>query len=120
MNPSYPSAAEAVDSHLSKAIDNLAATTNTGIDRIERRIDNMATKDALQAQVARLDLRVDHVETKIDAGFKANEARDAKRDQAAKERDEARDRKFAQRMTWTLAVAGLLWSVAQWLIVNSS
>lgn len=118
MNPSYPPAAEAVDSHLSKSIDTLTDTTRDGFNRVESQMREMATKDAVNAQVARLDLRVDHteskmatgfaaVETKMTDGFQSIQDRDEKRDEAAAARDEERDKKFARRMTWTLTGVGL-------------
>lgn len=126
MNP-YPPASEAVDTHLSKAIDTLQRSTEQGIGRIETRIGEMATKDAVEAHVARLDQRDDHIElrmtagfdsvkSEMSAGFGAITARDAERDKAAEKRDEARDSKFARRMTWTLTGMGLVWGVIQFFI----
>lgn len=78
----------------------------------------MATKDAVEAHVARLDQRDDHLEVRMDAGFSsvksemsagfaAITARDAARDEAAQKRDDRRDAKFARRMGWTLTATGL-------------
>lgn len=117
MNP-YPPAAEAVDSHLSKSIDTLTATTRDGFNRVEHQMREMATKDAVDAQVQRLDLRVDNTDNRMESGFKAMEskvaegfalvaARDEQRDNAAQKRDSDRDAKFARRMTWTLTCVGL-------------
>lgn len=126
MNP-YPPAAEAVDSHLSKAIETLQRSTEQGIGRIESRMGEMATKDAVEAHVARLDQRDDHLELRMDAGFASVKAdmsagfaaistRDAERDRAAEKRDAARDSKFARRMTWTLTIIGLIWGVTQFIL----
>ena len=117
MNP-YPEAAEVADSHLSKAVDTLTATTREGFRDVKDQLQWMATKDAVHAQVARLDNRVDHtnermdtrfevVEKKLVSGFSELKARDSERDAAATKRDEERDKKFARRMTWTLTVVGL-------------
>lgn len=117
MNP-YPQAAEAVDGHLSKSIDTLTATTRDGFNRVENQMREMATKDAVNAQVARLDTRVDHAESQaelkfksveetMNQGFKTIEERDKARDEAAAKRDEDRDKKFARRMTWTLTGVSL-------------
>lgn len=137
MNP-YPPAAEAVDTHLSKSIENLQRATEQGIGRIETRMGEMATKEAVAAHVARLDQRDDHLESRMmtgldsvksemTAGFASVAARDAERDaatekreiardQAAKERDEERDKKFTRRMTWTLTTVGILVSVIQFVL----
>lgn len=134
----YPLASEAVDTHLSKSIDGLQRSTEQGLDRIERRIDNMATKDAVEAHVARLDQRDDHLESRMITGFDsvksemtagfasvaardaerdaATEKREIARDQAAKDRDEERDKKFTRRMTWTLTAVGILISVIQFVL----
>ena len=135
MNPSYPPAAEIADGHLSKAIDTLQRGVEQGFVRIESRIGESATKDAVEAHVARLDQRDDHIESRMDAGFDAvkkemstgfagvaardaerdlaQEKREIARDTAAKERDEARDKKFAQRMTWTLTIVGIAFTAFQ-------
>lgn len=128
MNP-YPEASEAVDKHLSKAIESLETTTKDGFRRVEGQMQNMATKDAVNAQVARLDLRVDHVaertdaglaavEEKMVAGFSNLEARDAKRDQEARDRDEDRDKKVTRRVGWLFAAAGLGFTTIQFAINN--
>lgn len=127
MNSPYPPVSEAVDSHLSKAIDTLQRSTEQGIGRIESRIGEMATKDAVEAHVARLDQRDDHLELRMDAGFASVKsemtvgfnniaARDEKRDQAAKDRDEKRDQTFAKRMTWTISIMAIVWGVVQFFI----
>lgn len=128
MNPSYPPAAEAVDSHLSKAIDSLQRSTEQGIGRIESRMGEMATKDAVEAHVARLDQRDDHLDSKMVAGFESVKssmtagfasvaARDAERDAAAEKRDANRDAKFARRMTWTISCVALAFTAFQLFIL---
>lgn len=122
----YPTAAEAVDSHLSSSIDSLRSSMETGFDRLERRMDNLVLKDTFQAEVLRLDQADKHLEEKLDgafallktemeSGFADIEARDAKRDKQAEKRDEERDRKFARRMTWTISVVGLAFAVFQYV-----
>ena len=129
MNP-YPAAAEAVDSHLSKAIDKLDETTSQGFTRIEAQMRDMATKDAVNAHVARLDLRVDHAEKYMESGMQKLEkemalgfadlrARDVERDDAAEKRDADRDKKFSRRMTWTISIFGLGWAITQFFITLS-
>lgn len=126
MNP-YPATAEAVDNHLSNAIKGLEKTTEKGFDRVERRLESTASKDAVEAQITRLDLRIDHsnentaerlksLDLKMDSGFQAIEERDAKRDAAAEKRDDERDKKFSRRMTWTLTVVGLSFTAFQLFI----
>lgn len=138
MNPPYPPASEVADSHLSKAIDALQRSTEQGIGRIENRMGEMATKDAVEAHVARLDQRDDHLESRMQTGFEsvkskmtegfasvasrdaerdaAAEKRETARDNAAKDRDEDRDKRFARRMTWTLTVVGIAWTIMQFFI----
>lgn len=126
MNP-YPPASEIADSHLSKAIDTLQRSTEQGFGRIESRIGEMATKDAVEAHVARLDQRDDHLELRMDAGFASVKSemtagfngittRDEKRDQAAKDRDAKRDQTFSRRMTWTISIMALVWGVVQFVL----
>ena len=87
-----------------------------GFDRVERRIESMASKEVLTAEVSRLDQRVDHVESTVETGFQELRARDEERDKAAVARDAVRDKKFAQRMTWTISVVALVWAVSQFFL----
>lgn len=124
----YSPASEAVDNHLSDAIKDLKGSTVRGLDRVERRMDDLASKDAVEAQIARLDTRVDHaekifesglksVQLKMEEGFSAIEVRDKARDDVAEKRDLARDHKFARRMGWTLTGVGLAFAAFQ-LAIN--
>lgn len=128
MNP-YPQAAEAVDQHLSKAIESLETTTKDGFRRVEGQMRDMATKDAVNAQVARLDLRVDHANDKMNTGFSKFEkemtagfaelkARDAQRDQEFRDREDARDQKYSRRVGWTITSVGVGVSVISFAINN--
>ena len=123
MNP-RSTQVDSMDNHLSGSIEGLRNSMEKGFDRVERRIDTMVSKDVLTAEVERLNQRDDHLESKMEAGFaevKASmaegfseiAARDVGRDVAAKERDDKRDSKFARRMTWTLTVVGLAFTVFQ-------
>lgn len=109
---------DAMDNYLSGSIEGLRNSMEKGFDRVERRIDTMVSKDVLTAEVERLNQRDDHLESRLEAGFReikaevsagfaAISARDAERDLVAKRRDEKRDARFARRMTWTLTVVGL-------------
>lgn len=133
VNPSYPPVSEAVDNQLSKQIDTLNTTTDNGFRELNRKMESMATKDLLAAQVARLDTRVDHTDSRVESGlkdvqlrmdesfkavtenFKAVEEREAARDKAAIERDNQRDAKFARRMTWTISIVGVGFTVFQFI-----
>lgn len=128
MNP-YPEASEAVDQHLSKAIESLETTTKDGFRRVEGQMREMATKDAVNAQVARLDLRVDHVTERMDTGLEAVEkemasgfarleARDAKRDKEFRDREDERDKKYSRRVGWTITSVGVGVSVVSFVINN--
>lgn len=125
----YPPGSQVVDEHISRDISGLRGTVETGFDRIDRRMDSMVTKDAFRAEVTRLDQRDDHIESVMNAGFSAMESkmeqgfssitvRDAERDQKAAERDAARDARFSRRMTWTISVAGILWAIAEFIILR--
>lgn len=121
MNP-YPPASEAVDTHLSKSIENLQRATEQGIGRIETRMGEMATKEAVAAHVARLDQRDDHLESRMMTGFDSVKSdmtiqfaavatRDAERDVAAEKRENQRQNSTNRRMTWMFAGLGLLLTV---------
>ena len=128
MNP-YPPASEAVDAHLSKAIDSLEQTTRDGFRDVKGQLSVMATKDSVDAQVARLDLRVDHVTERVDggleavekemsAGFARLEARDAQRDKEFRDREDERDKKYARRVGWTITSVGVGVSIISFVINN--
>lgn len=117
--PPYPPASEAVDQQLSKAIGSLETTTKDGFRRVEGQMRDMATKDAVNAQVARLDLRVDHVSERVDIGIAALEkemavgfselrARDAERDKDFDKREERRSSKQRWVLGVGLTAAGVL------------
>lgn len=125
MNP-YPPAAEVADNQLSERIKDLTTETRGGFNKIDARIDSMATKDLVRAVEARLDLRVDHTESRVDSGLKDVQLRmdtsfasiaerEAARDAAAIERDRQRDAKFARRMTWTISIVGVGFTVFQFI-----
>lgn len=130
MNP-YPQASEAVDQHLSKAIESLETTTKDGFRRVEGQMRDMATKDAVNAQVARLDLRVDHVREKLDTGLETIEKemligfaelreRDSERDAQFKAREDDRDKKYSRRVGWTITAVGVGVSVLSFVIQHFS
>lgn len=129
MNQTYPPTAEAVDNHLSKSIDKLDQTTNDGFKRIEAQMREMATKDAVEAHVARLDLRVDHTNEKMDSGFEKFEkemakgfadlkARDLKRDAEFKEREDKRSSKQRWVLGYGLTGAGVVSGIVFGIISN--
>lgn len=118
MSP-YPPASEAVDTQLSKAIDSLEATTRDGFNRVELQMRDMATKDAVEAHVSRLDLRVDHTVERMESGFAKFEKEMAKGFLELRERDNERDKEFEKReenrsskqrwvLGWGLTAAGVL------------
>lgn len=129
MNPTYPPTAEAVDNHLSKSIDKLDQTTNDGFKRIEAQMREMATKDAVEAHVARLDLRVDHTNEKMDTGFEKFEremakgfaelkARDAERDADFEKREERRSSKQRWVLGYSMTGAGVVSGIVFGIISN--
>ncbi len=79
-----------------------------GFGRVERRIDDMVTKGEFSATVARLDAKDDHLDTKIDTGFKDMELKMAEGFSAVKDADKERNSK--NRWFWGLMVsfAGVL------------
>ena len=128
MNP-YPPASEAVDNHLSKAIDSLELTTRDGFRDVKTQLSGMATKDAVEAQVARLDMRVDHVTERLDAGlgslskemtagFARLEARDSQRDADFRDREDERDKKYSRRVGWTISVVAIGVSIVTYVLNN--
>lgn len=129
MNPSYPVTSEAVDNHLKDAITALDTTTREGFRDVKDQMRGMATKDAVDAHVLRLDLRVDHTNEKMDTGFEKFEkemakgfaelqARDAKRDKQFKDREDARDTKYSRRVGWTITAVGVGVSLVSFVITN--
>lgn len=123
----YPPTSEAVDNHLKDAITSLDATTREGFRDVKDQMRGMATKDAVEAHVARLDLRVDHTNEKMDTGFEKFEkemakgfaelkARDAKRDEDFRAREDARDAKYSRRVGWTITAVGVGVSVVSFVI----
>lgn len=128
MNP-YPTASEAVDTHLSKSIETLTNTTRDGFNRVESQMRDMATKDSVNAQVARLDLRVDHVNEKVDSGFaevKLDMAkgfadlkqRDLDRDDQFRAREDERDKRYSRRVGWTISAVAVGVSILSFIISN--
>lgn len=125
----YPVTSEAVDNHLKDAITSLDTTTREGFRDVKDQMRGMATKDAVEAHVARLDLRVDHTNEKMDTGFEKFEkemakgfaelkARDAKRDEDFRAREDARDTKYSRRVGWTITAVGVGVSVVSFAINN--
>lgn len=123
----YPPAAEVVDAHLSQSLEGMRASMEKGFDRVERRIDEMATKEAVNAHIKRLDERDNSIENKVDngfrevrdemkAGFTSIEKRDIERDRAALAKDEIRDKNVKQRVTWLIAGAGIVLTAVQLII----
>lgn len=117
MNP-YPPAAEAVDGHLAKSIDTLTDTTRDGFNRVEAQMRDMASKDSVNAQVARLDTRIDHIDEKVEdgfaqikkdmqVGFAELKARDSERDDQFKAREDERDKKYSRRVGWTISAVAI-------------
>lgn len=125
----YPVTSEAVDNHLKEAITALDTTTREGFRDVKDQMRGMATKDAVEAHVARLDLRVDHTNEKMETGFEKFEkemakgfaelkARDAKRDEDFRSREDARDLKYSRRVGWTITAVGVGVSVISFVISN--
>ena len=121
------SVGDSMDNYLSQSIEGLRGSMESGFERVERRMDSMVSRDAFNAEVARLNQRDDHLEerfssgleeleVRVDSGFAGIERRELQREERARARDEARDVRFARRMTWSLAVVGLLWTVAQFFV----
>lgn len=107
MSP-YPVGSEVADGHLTRAIDALDRKVSEGFDRVERRIDTMVTREAFEATVQRLDAKDEHLDTKIEDGFKDMDLKVSKGFAAVK--DEDRERNLRNRWFWTLLVslAGVL------------
>lgn len=107
MNP-YPAASEAVDGHLSSAIDGLRGDMRTSFDRVERRLDNMVTQDAFKSEVTRLDQADKHLDDKMKEGFSALKTQVEDGFKSVEARDVQRDKTGKQRITWLLVLAGLI------------
>lgn len=129
MNPSYPVTSEAVDNHLKEAITALDTTTREGFRDVKDQMRGMATKDAVEAHVTRLDREIFHTNEKMDTGFEKFEkemakgfadlkARDLKRDAEFKEREDARDTKYSRRVGWTITSVGVGVSVVTFVLNN--
>ena len=108
MTPPYPIVAEVADSHLSRAIESLDRKVSEGFDKVDRRIDTMVTRDAFDATVQRLDARDEHLDAKVESGFKDMELKVSKGFTDVREAD--RDRNTKNRWFWGLMVtfAGVL------------
>lgn len=129
MNPAYPPTSEAVDNHLKEAITSLDTTTREGFRDVKSQIRDMATKDAVEAHVARLDREIYHTNEKMDTGFEKFEkemakgfaelrVRDAARDQQFKDREDERDKKYSRRVGWTITSVGVGVSFVSFVITN--
>lgn len=125
----YPPTSEAVDNHLSAAITSLDTTTREGFRDVKDQMRGMATKDAVEAHVTRLDREIFHTNEKMDTGFEKFEkemakgfadlkARDLKRDAEFKEREDARDAKYSRRVGWTITSVGVGVSLVTFLLNN--
>lgn len=101
--PPYPQASEAVDNALFSAIEGLRTSTQEGFSRVESQIRDMVTKGEFNATIQRLDAKDDHLDSKIDTGFKDVEVKMAEGFQAVKEADKERNSK--NRWFWTLLVS---------------
>lgn len=129
MNPAYPPTSEAVDNHLKEAITSLDTTTREGFRDVKSQIRDMATKDAVEAHVARLDREIYHTNEKMDTGFEKFEkemargfaelqVRDAARDQQFKDREDERDKKYSRRVGLTITSVGVGVSFVSLVITN--
>lgn len=116
-----------MDNHLSLQVTELWQDMRDGFKRQDDKWDQVVLKGEFNATIQRLDAKDQHLDSKMDTSFSQLEAklnagfatiagRDADRDRAAEKRDEERDKKFARRMTWTLTVVGLAWTVAQFFV----
>lgn len=106
--PPYPQASEAVDNAILQMMGDLRGAMTEGLGRVERRIEEMVTKGEFSATIARLDAKDDHLDTKMDSGFKDMELKFAEGFSAVKDADKERNTK--NRWFWGLMVsfAGVL------------
>ena len=104
----YPHASEAVDNALLSAIEGLRASMDMGFTRVEGQIKDMVTKGEFNATIQRLDSKDDHLDAKMDTGFKDMELKVASGFREVKDADKERNTK--NRWFWTLLVsfAGVL------------
>lgn len=103
MNAPYPVGSEVADGHLTRAIESLDRRVSEGFARVESRIDSMVTKEAFEATIQRLDAKDEHLDTKIEDGFKNMDVRVAQGFADVKAAD--RERNTKNRWFWTLLVA---------------
>lgn len=103
MNAPYPQASEAVDAHLSAAIESLRASQELGFTRVENRINEMVTKGEFNATIQRLDAKDDHLEAKMDSGFKDMKLEVSQGFNNVKDAD--RERNTKNRWFWGLLVS---------------
>lgn len=108
MNASYPPSAELADGYITKAIDALDRKVTEGFDRVERRIDSMVTKEAFDATIQRLDAKDEHLDTKIEDGFKRMDVKVAQGFADVKATDRERNTKNRWFIGTMVAFAGVL------------
>lgn len=101
--PPYPTVSEVADSHLSRAIESLDRKVSDGFDKVDRRIDTMVTRDAFDATVQRLDARDEHLDAKVESGFKDMDVKVAEGFRSVREAD--RERNTKNRWFWGLMVS---------------
>ena len=106
--PPYPQASEAVDNALFAAVEGLRNSQDAGFSRLETRINEMVTKGEFNATIQRLDAKDDHLDTKMDAGFK--DVRLEVAEGFGRVRDADKERNTKNRWFWTMLVsfAGVL------------
>ena len=108
VTPPYPQASEAVDNALFAAVEGLRSSQEAGFTRLETRINEMVTKGEFNATIQRLDAKDDHLDTKMDAGFK--DVRLEVAEGFGRVRDADKERNTKNRWFWTMLVsfAGVL------------
>lgn len=106
--PPYPQASEAVDNALFSAIEGLRASQEAGFNRVGDQIKDLVTKGEFNATIQRLDMKDEHLDSKMDTGFKDMELKVAEGFSAVKDADKERNTK--NRWFWGLMVsfAGVL------------
>ena len=103
VNAPYPQASEAVDAHLSAAIESLRSSQELGFTRVENRINEMVTKGEFNATIQRLDAKDDHLEAKMESGFKDMKLEVSQGFNNVKDAD--RERNTKNRWFWGLMVS---------------
>lgn len=106
--PPYPQASEAVDNALFSAIEGLRTSTDAGFKRVEDRISTMVTKGEFNATIQRLDAKDEHLDSKMDSGFKDIELKMSKGFQDVADADKERNMKNRWFIGLMVTFAGVL------------